>query len=366
VSRKGIIGAVGAAVLGAVAVSGTAYATFDKAVTVSVDGKERTVHTFGSSVADALHSADISVSRRDVVAPNPSTKISDGSRIAVRYSRPLTVIVDGRKQTHWVTALNVGEAFNQLGLRFAGARMSASRSVGIGRKGLDIDVRTLKKLVIKHDGTKTAVSAPVLTVADALTSAKVGIDGNDRVRPGLASFVDDGVTIVVTRIEERTKSVTVSVPYKTIRRTDSSMYTDQSRTERSGKRGTQARVLQILYVDGKRTQVKVLSRRTLDKPIDRIVVVGTKSRPYAGGSVGGSVDDLNWAALAECESGGNPDAVNPSGYYGLYQFSLSTWESVGGSGNPTDASSAEQTYRAKLLYKRDGASQWTCGDRLYS
>ncbi|HZC25525.1 MAG TPA: ubiquitin-like domain-containing protein [Actinopolymorphaceae bacterium] len=365
-SKKGLIGAVGAAVLGAVAVSGTAYATFDKAVTVSVDGRARTVHTFGSSVADVLQAGSIPVGSRDVVAPGVSAKIRDGSRIAVRYARPLTVVLDGRKQTHWVTALNVGEAFNQLGLRYTGARLSTSRSAGIGRKGLDIDVRTLKKLVIKHDGTQTAVSAPVLTVADALTAAKVRIDGDDRVRPGLSGFVDNGVTIVINRVSTRTRSVTVSLPYKTVRKHDSSMYTDESKVERAGHHGSETRVMKIIFVDGKRTQTKVLSRRAVSTPVDRILVVGTKARPSGGGSVGGGADGLNWAALAECESGGNPRAVNPSGYYGLYQFSLSTWQSVGGSGNPIDNSSAEQTYRAKLLYNRSGSSQWTCGDRLYS
>jgi soluble lytic murein transglycosylase-like protein len=74
---------------------------------------------------------------------------------------------------------------------------------------------------------------------------------------------------------------------------------------------------------------------------------------------------LNWAALADCESGGDPTAVNPAGYYGLYQFSVSTWESVGGSGLPSEASSSEQTMRAQILYDRTGASSWpVCGAYL--
>ena len=52
-----------------------------------------------------------------------------------------------------------------------------------------------------------------------------------------------------------------------------------------------------------------------------------------------------------CESGGNPKAYNPAGpYYGLYQFSESTWHAVGGVGLPIDASPSEQTYRAQILY----------------
>jgi soluble lytic murein transglycosylase-like protein len=81
----------------------------------------------------------------------------------------------------------------------------------------------------------------------------------------------------------------------------------------------------------------------------------------AGGTVNGvSLATLN--AIAACESGGDPTAVNAAGYYGKYQFDLGTWASVGGSGNPADASEAEQDYRAALLYSRAGSSPWPiCG-----
>jgi len=69
-----------------------------------------------------------------------------------------------------------------------------------------------------------------------------------------------------------------------------------------------------------------------------------------------------WAKVANCESSGNPRAVNSGGYYGLFQFDLQTWRSVGGSGNPTNASAAEQLMRAKKLYAQRGASPWpVCG-----
>ncbi|MBS1844547.1 MAG: transglycosylase family protein [Actinobacteria bacterium] len=68
-------------------------------------------------------------------------------------------------------------------------------------------------------------------------------------------------------------------------------------------------------------------------------------------------------AIAACESGGDPEAVSADGtYMGLFQFDQGTWESVGGSGLPTEASAAEQEYRAALLYSRSGSSPWpVCG-----
>ena len=75
--------------------------------------------------------------------------------------------------------------------------------------------------------------------------------------------------------------------------------------------------------------------------------------------------ELNWTALARCEAGGNPRAVDPSGRYGgLYQFDTRTWRGLGGRGLPQDASAGEQTDRARELYQQRGLSPWpACGPR---
>jgi len=74
-----------------------------------------------------------------------------------------------------------------------------------------------------------------------------------------------------------------------------------------------------------------------------------------------------WAALRQCESSGNYQAVSPSGLYrGAYQFDLGTWASVGGSGDPAQASPAEQDHRAQVLWSQRGPSPWpVCGRYLY-
>jgi hypothetical protein len=80
-----------------------------------------------------------------------------------------------------------------------------------------------------------------------------------------------------------------------------------------------------------------------------------------------SLDDVGgadaWAKLRNCESGGNYQAVSASGKYrGAYQFDQRTWESVGGVGDPVDASPEEQDLRARMLYARSGNRPWpVCG-----
>ena len=68
--------------------------------------------------------------------------------------------------------------------------------------------------------------------------------------------------------------------------------------------------------------------------------------------------------IAECESGGDPEAVSPSGRYrGKYQFLRSTWREWGGRGSdPAEASEAHQDRVALRLYRARGTTPWpTCG-----
>jgi hypothetical protein len=69
------------------------------------------------------------------------------------------------------------------------------------------------------------------------------------------------------------------------------------------------------------------------------------------------------AAIAACESGGDPTAVSADGQYrGKYQFDRATWERLGGTGDPADASEAEQDRLAAKLLAERGTSPWpSCG-----
>ena len=63
--------------------------------------------------------------------------------------------------------------------------------------------------------------------------------------------------------------------------------------------------------------------------------------------------------IAECESHGNPRSIGGGGQFrGLLQFSEETWHSVGGKGDPVDASAEEQYRRGAILLARSGPSQW--------
>nr|WP_229742839.1 transglycosylase family protein [Gordonia jinhuaensis] len=75
----------------------------------------------------------------------------------------------------------------------------------------------------------------------------------------------------------------------------------------------------------------------------------------------------NWDAVAQCESSGDWGIDTGNGYYGGLQFSESTWQAYGGSGNPAYASREEQIAVAENVLAGQGAGAWpVCGQYLYS
>ncbi len=343
----------------------TAWSITEKTVHLSVDGSARSVTLHGGTVRDVLAAAGLQVRSHDLVSPSLDSPVADGARVALRRSRELTLNVDGKQRQVWVTAASVNEALDQLGLRADGAVLSASRSREIPLAGLEIDIRMPKPIAILVDGHVKTLTTTAPTVRDALIEAGVKLRPADRLSDTRQSPVTDHMVIRVTRVDGKWVTENFPIAFATERRADSSMYKGDETVLVQGRPGLLVRTFVIGYLDGK-FHSKLMSKEVkAADPVTEVIAYGTKDRPAAPNSVAGA-DGLNWGALANCESGGNPRAVSSGGdYRGLYQFSIGTWHGVGGSGDPIDASPSEQTYRAKLLYNRDGRRPWpVCGKYL--
>jgi uncharacterized protein YabE (DUF348 family) len=370
-SKKALAVTAGALVL-ALSAAGAGYASMSKTVTLSVDGTTEQVHTFGHHVSDVLAAQHISLGAHDAVAPSPGSSIADGSTIAVRYGRPLDVKVDGTSRRYWVTARDVNTALDQLGLRFSGADLSASRGTRIGRSGMRLAVVTPKTLSVKLAGAKRhKATVTALHVGDALKELGVKVDGNDEVSPGLHASIHDGSRITYTKVRVVRRHATEAVSHGTRKVADAGLYTDQTRTVDAGRDGTRRLTYRVVLHNGKAVKRTAVGSTWLRHPQPAVVHYGTKHRPapkptpapapaanYAGGSSA-------WDRIAACESGGNWAANTGNGYYGGLQFTLGTWAAYGGSGRPDQASREAQIAVAERVRAAEGGyGAWpVCGAR---
>ncbi|WP_410785347.1 ubiquitin-like domain-containing protein [Kribbella sp. C-35] len=373
--RKSIIVAVGATAAFAVAGGSVAYAAKSKTVSVSVDGQVRKVHTFGSTVADALKAEKVQVGEHDVVAPGMDSKLQDGQEIAVQYGRQLTVNADGAKKAYWTTADSVNEALADLGLRYDGAQLSTSRSAPLGRQGLELTITTPKTVQIVHLGKIVTIKSLAGTVGQALTEAKVRWDSDDRITPAAATPLKLGVNkIGFVQVLQKTVTKTEAVAHGTDETKSATLEVGTKKTTTKGTDGSKTVTYLYTYLDGKLSATKVVGSKLVTKVVDEQVVVGTKPKPAepttettetdtpASSNVGA------WDRIAECESGGNWSINSGNGYYGGLQFDHGTWAAYGGTAYATNANGASKAQQIAIAEKvkadRGGYGAWpVCGKR---
>jgi uncharacterized protein YabE (DUF348 family) len=396
---------IAAGTTAAVLISGGAvYAGTHKDLTLDVAGSDSQVSTFTGTVGSLLDAKHITVGPHDSVTPGRSSKLHDGEIVQVRYGHQVTAEVDGTKTTVWTTALDADGALDALATRGKDVSLVANRSMSGGRSALPLELSAKGPVAVVADG-KTHVVQNASSDANAVL-AKLGIKVGslDRVSVEERKGQPD-VALVVQRVKVKTEKTHKSIAFKTEQTNDPSRYSDLgSYVKTAGHKGVRTTTMRVTYVDGKATKHVVTGRKVTTAPVEKVVATGTKKRPAPvvktvsrpapstsasseastprssssssssrstastsssstssapKASQGSAPSSGVWAALARCESGGNPAAVNPSGpYYGLYQFTLGTWRSLGGSGLPSQASAATQTALAQKLQARSGWGQW--------
>jgi len=356
-SRTLILGLIGTIAVALVATT-VGYFSLSRDVTLAVDGRTHQVRTFSGDVRGVLAAEGIHLHSRDVVVPALDSHVSDGTQISVRYSKPLDVSIDGTERTYWTTATNVASALNQLGIRFAGADLSASRSATIDREGMSLQITTPKALVVKVGSEKKRkVVLAASSVRGVLDELDVTYDRDDLVTPGLDAPLTDGLRIVLTRV--KVKQVHVArqpIAPRVIRRDDPTMYAGETKTVRAGTAGARDITYRVVLHNGHVFSRQVVTQSVVTAAVPTILAVGTKAAPAVSG--GGA-----WDRIAQCESGGNWHANTGNGYYGGLQFNLGTWRAYGGSSRPDLVSREQQIAVAERVRAASGGyGAWpVCG-----
>lgn len=216
---------------------------------------------------------------------------------------------------------------------------------------------TAHQVTFKADGTAHRISTNARTVGEAMKEAQLTLGPLDLVSTPLAATVKKNLEVKVTRVKvtHTVKKIRISAPVKKIM--NAKMLVGKTVVKAKGAPGFKEVDAVTTYADGKVSSVDIKRSTILTAPVTKVLVVGTRPR---------TVDELNWRAVANCESHGNPRSSNSKyGYYGMYQFTLTAWKTAGGTGNLMDASAAEQTMRAKRLYKIRGRGAWPVCGRLF-
>ncbi|WP_406451021.1 ubiquitin-like domain-containing protein [Streptomyces sp. NBC_00876] len=257
----------------------TAFVAEDKAVTLDIDGEQRTLHTFADDVAGLLAEQGIDADGPATVSPDPGSGLGDGDEVTVRSRRPVTLTLDGVRRRVWTSEHTVGAALRRLGVRADGAYLSVSRAAPIGRSGLTLDVRTERTVTVMADGRAHTVRTNAATVREAVTRAGVTLRGEDTTSVAPDSFPRDGQTVKVLRITSALVVREEPLPYAVERSGDGSLAAGTERVEREGQDGSRRVMYALRTVNGVRHKPRVLATELVREPVSRVVRAGTGPRP---------------------------------------------------------------------------------------
>ena len=402
---------VAALVLGLMASAGA-----NTSVQLTVDGRNSEVRVFCGTVGEVLEEAGVTLAAADRVRPDPATAVEDGTVIEVLRAHEVTVTVDGTRQAVSTTGSTVADVLLELRVSVYSA-VSASLDAELAGLDAPLSISTPKSATLVADGRTAVRSTTAPTVEELLQEAGISLAGADRTSAPGRSAVVDSMVLKVTRVGSSEQMETGPIAYGSTVMEDPELYVGESAVLVAGVDGERRRVFLSTTLDGKESSRVFLREEVVSEPVNEVVAVGTRElqapapvtaptamapapaepaaapapapapapaaaapaapapsratvpppapapapaapvpTPAVPAPAGGA-----WAALAQCESGGNWSLNTGNGYYGGLQFSPSSWLGAGGGAYAPLAHQAtpeQQIAVAERLRANGGWGHW--------
>ena len=322
---------------------GASAVAMDKAITVTVDGQDRVVHTFAGDVASALQAAGIDAAPQDRVEPALPTTVDNGDHVIFSRARKLILDEGPSQREVWTTAPTVGQALAGLGVQAQPIQMSTSPNTAIPLAGLALELRVPHKVTLTDGtGAKKALTTTAGTVAGLLAEHRIVLGVDDVSLPSGDTPLIDGSDVQVVRngVGEVVETRAAPPPVQKIE--DPALPRGKEVVVDPGKPGVSSAIMKVYVQNGEEVRRQQVGAGAMTAAVPRVVRVGTNDDVPAAPAVD---DGSVWDRLAKCEATGNWGISTGNGYYGGLQFDAGTWRAFGGStyaALPSQASREEQ------------------------
>lgn len=328
-------------------------------VTIYDNGVEQTVITRAATVREALAQANVTIDKSDMVEPALDQQlVADHYNVNVYRARPV-IVQDGSKRIRTVTAAQspdkiVKSADLTLYQEDTTTLKRVDDVVGEGGAGLKlaIDRATPFSFVLygkRLDETRTQGT----TVGEMLKEKNVKLGPDDGTSLPLDAPIVAGMSVEVWRngVQTVTQEEAVPMPVEQVKDQDRDVGFKEVRT--TGKPGKKQVTYEIILQNGVEVSRTVIQEVQTLEPVKQVEVLGAKVTNTFSGSFAEAL-----ARLRSCEAGGAYDRNSGNGYYGAYQYDISTWANWGGYSRADLAPPSAQDEKVWETYKRRGWQPW--------
>jgi uncharacterized protein YabE (DUF348 family) len=199
----------------------------------------------------------------------------------VRVNRAMPIIVDdgGLPFEIRTTATTVGEALRQAQITiYLGDRVDPSLGSEVVNS-LRVTIQRSKPVTVLVDGRTFRTRTRGRTVADALGEMRIGVNGLDRVEPGLATTLDAGMKVAVTRVAEEVEVEEEIAPFDTIFVADANLPIDEQQVVNLGAEGITRTRYRVHSENGQEVSRVLEDTWVAQEPAERVIAYGQRIEP---------------------------------------------------------------------------------------
>lgn len=188
----------------------------------------------------------------------------------------ITINNCGEEQTISLAKGTVEEALNRTGITLA-ENQSVTPSLNTVITGdMNIYVYNSKNIKLTTNGTEMTVKAPEGTVENALNILGYKITDDDILNVDKNAQIEDDMKITLKKVTYVDEKSTEKISYKTVEKDSDDIMTGESEVSQKGVDGEKEVTKRCKYIDGKYDSTKVIDEKVTKKPVDKIVLNGTK------------------------------------------------------------------------------------------
>ena len=190
--------------------------------------------------------------------------------------RQVSATIDGQQQEITTYEHTVAGFLTDQGIPYYEEDYLSTPPTGFIHDGMDFEMIHATDFQVTADGETHAYKSLKNTVDEAVADVGIKLRDRDIMIPKRGTELKQDAEIIVKRVEVEKKTVTEKVKFKTIEKDDTTMAEGKTKVLKEGKNGKDKVVYEITYIDGKVAKKKELSRKVIEKPVNKVVANGTQ------------------------------------------------------------------------------------------
>lgn len=145
-------------------------------------------------------------------------------------------------------------------------------------EGSRLVIERAVEVKVEADGGQQVAHTIERTVGGVIDSLNLELSEHDRVQPGLASPLHDGMTVSVVRVRKEVKETRHPIAFKVVEKNNEDLEEGKKKVLTAGQEGLVVFKTERVYEDGKLVSQETIEKTVAKPAVEQVVAVGTKKK----------------------------------------------------------------------------------------